>query len=322
MASYHNPYSNSYASSSSASASSSSHYRPPHDPRYHPPTLYPLQSISSGSSVASSSRPPPPQRLPSNMDGLLDNTDSEISAPPPLTSDPNFDIIDWYPAYQSCQKYFLDHAQHEPGTQALCALVNIRLPFQWHTNPVTSSVPPGANGSTPSSAHSNSQFTFTPGTYQRTNGLSNNQPSHHAQQSQGANFISLIPYIRRLIITGFDKPPILHGFFGDSYKAGIAPHLDCERRNYLFAAKHGGWRTCKKSYDAGSCGRGDETAPFMKPLEDASSEELEAAEKAWGKWLAMEDWMVGERGLVDDGSVPSGSQGSARERENLSGRNR
>ena len=41
------------------------------------------------------------------MDGLLDNTDTEVSAPPPLTTDPNFDIIDWHPAYQSCQRYFL-----------------------------------------------------------------------------------------------------------------------------------------------------------------------------------------------------------------------
>ncbi|KAI7540073.1 hypothetical protein KC331_g9377, partial [Hortaea werneckii] len=50
-------------------------------------------------------------------------------APPPMTSDPDFDILEWHPAYTSCQRYFLDHAQHEPATQALCALINIRLPF-------------------------------------------------------------------------------------------------------------------------------------------------------------------------------------------------
>lgn len=324
MESYHNPYS-SFASSSFAGSSSNPRYRPPPNPAYNPPALYPLHSTSSGS-PASYAAPPPPRRLPSNMDGLLDNTDSEISLPPPLTTDPNFDIIDWHPAYQSCQRYFLDHAQHEPGTQALCALINIRLPYQWLSNPLTSSTPPGANNShTPSSAHSNSQFTFS--SYQRTNGTSP-QAAHqpHLQnqhsQPQSAVFISLLPYIRRLIVTGFDKPPILHGFFGDSYKAGIAPHLDCERRNYLFAAKHGGWRTCKKFYDAGSSGGGDETAPFMKPLEDASAEELEAAEKAWSKWLAMEDWMVGERGLAEDAGPGGSSQGSVRERESLAGRNR
>jgi hypothetical protein len=244
------------------------------------------------------------------MDGLLDNTDTEISAAAPLTTDPNFDIIDWHPAYQSCQRYFLDHAQHEPGTQALCALINIRLPFQWLSNPIQSSTPPSVN-TAPSSAHSNSQFTFTPNSYQRTNGHHTEQGSHLQTQTAGGNavFISLLPYLRRLIITGFDKAPILHGFFGDRYKAGIAPHLDCERRNFLFTAKHGGWRTCKKFYDAGSSGGGDETAPFMKPLEDASAEELEAAERAWSKWLAMEDWMVGERSLGED-AAPGGSQGS------------
>jgi hypothetical protein len=318
MESYHNQYSshsnshNNFPQSSIASSSSSARYRPPANPVYHPPSLYPLHSTSSASSVSYPPRPPPAQRLPSNMDGLLDNTDTEISAAAPLTTDPNFDIIDWHPAYQSCQRYFLDHAQHEPGTQALCALINIRLPFQWLSNPIQSSTPPSIN-TAPSSAHSNSQFTFTPNSYQRTNGHhSNDQSSHLQTQSAaggGAVFISLLPYLRRLIITGFDKAPILHGFFGDRYKAGIAPHLDCERRNFLFTAKHGGWRTCKKFYDAGSSGGGDETAPFMKPLEDASAEELEAAERAWSKWLAMEDWMVGERSLGED-AAPGGSQGS------------
>jgi hypothetical protein len=110
-------------------------------------------------------------------------------------------------------------------------------------------------------------------------------------------FVSLIPYIRRLIVTNFDKPAILHGFFGDDYVAGIMPHVQCERRNYLFAAKHGGWRSCKKQYDVGSGlsdgDGGDESVPFMKPLDEADARELGSAEKAWSDWLAMEDWMVG-----------------------------
>jgi hypothetical protein len=226
---------------------------------------YPSPPIASSSNT---SRPPP--RKPNNMDGLLDDTPVHLppptlpSAPAPLTSDPNFDIIDWHPAYQSCQRYFLDHAQHEPGTQALCALINIRLPCQWLSNPVLSS-------STP--APSPAQFTFKP-PYPGQNGR---EPAH--AQAQSPAFVSLIPYIRRLIITGFDKPPILHGFFGDSYKTGISPHLDCERRNYLFAAKQNGWRSCQEMYASG-----DETPPFMKPLEDASTEEIAAADKAWSKW--------------------------------------
>jgi len=123
--------------------------------------------------------------------------------------------------------------------------------------------------------------------------------SPNRQRNGSANpppaFVSLVPYIRRLVVTGFDKTPILHGFFGDEYSRGVLPHVDCERRNYLFAAKHGGWRTCKKQYDVGSGGGEDETVPFMKPLDEAKMEELTAAEKAWSGWLAMEDWMVGPR---------------------------
>lgn len=113
-------------------------------------------------------------------------------------------------------------------------------------------------------------------------------------------FVSLIPYIRRLVVTGFDKAAILHGFFGDDYTRGALPHVDCERRNYLFAAKHGGWRSCKKQYDIGSGMGADESVPFMKPLDEAKMEELTAAEKAWSGWLAMEDWMIGPRAPDDE----------------------
>ncbi|KAF2770128.1 hypothetical protein EJ03DRAFT_244606, partial [Teratosphaeria nubilosa] len=205
------------------------------------------------------------------------------------TESPNFDILDWFPAYQSCVKYFLDHAQHEPATQALCALINIRLPYAWVPNPVVSSQagqsqPAGPGG------YAFGQYPAWggPGGLPALNRPRNDSPGT-------ATFVSLVPYIRRLVVTAFDKPPILHGFFGDDYMKGIMPHLDCERRNYLFAAKHGGWRTCKRQYDIGSGYGGDETVPFMKPLDEARLEELTAAEKAWSGWLAMEDWMVGPR---------------------------
>lgn len=219
---------------------------------------------------------------------------------PPLTGDPSFDILDWHPAYQSCQRFFVDHAQHEQATQALCALVNIRLPFQHPTNPIVSFVPSDAansSGNSNGNGNNNYAFTFThSGPDARRNGhASSNNPNHQP------TFVSLIPYIRRLIVTGFDQPAILHGFFGDAYQRGILPHLDCERRNYLFAAKSEGFH-CKKMYDTGSgMGNGmDESVPFMKPLEDAKVEELTAAEKAWSKWLAMEDWMVGDRRLPEE----------------------
>ena len=247
-----------------------------------------------------------PSRHPPYMDGPIDpeyNND-----PPPLTGDPSFDILEWYPAYQSCQRYFLDHAQHEPGTQALCALINIRLPFQYLNNPIAASIP---SQSAPA-AQSNASYPFS-----FRAGGSNSLPS--PQRSRGNSsqtapiFVSLIPYVRRLIITGFDKTPILHGFFGDDYARGVLPHLECERRNYLFAAKHGGWRSCKKQYDNGSgMGGGDESVPFMKPLDEAKMEELTAAEKAWSGWLAMEDWMVGPRApdeSVESSQVHAGSSG-------------
>lgn len=256
------------------------------------------------------------------MDGPSPNNNNYYDQPPqaaPLTTDPNFDILDWHPAYQSCQRYFLDHAQHEPATQALAALINIRLPFQYLNNPIASSTPGNHASSSlhspsqppPQQQQPNYQFNFPRPTTLNANSTTtnptnqptsnSNNPTSPSTRSRSSSaqptqpFISLIPYLKRLVITGFDKPPILHGLFGDDYPRGILPHLDCERRNYLFAAKHGGWRSCKKQYDMGSGMGGDECVPFMKPLDEAKVEELMAAEKAWSQWLAMEDWMVGPR---------------------------
>ncbi|KAK4951482.1 hypothetical protein LTR10_010458 [Elasticomyces elasticus] len=242
--------------------------------------IYPHQNNQASSS-----------RLPSFMDAA--NEQIPEQSIPPMTQDANFDILEWHPAYQSCQRYFVDHAQHEPATQALCALINIRLPFQWLANPVTSSK---ASQSAPGSSYG---FNPLP-----RPGASVHSPNRSRGEQTTPAAVSLVPYVRRLVVTAFDKPPILHGLFGDDYVRGILPHVDCERRNYLFAAKHGGWRTCKKQYDVGSGGGGvDETVPFMKPLDEAKMEELTAAEKAWSSWLAMEDWMVGPRAPDDNASV-------------------
>ncbi|KAK5171433.1 uncharacterized protein LTR77_004577 [Saxophila tyrrhenica] len=256
----------------------------------------------------------PTRRLPAIQSLFMPSARQQperIEPPPPLTGDPNFDILDWYPAYQSCQRFFLDHAQHEHATQALCALMNIRLPFQHLTNPITSSrhAPAGStNGNT-----NNYAFTFTGSNLSPDARRNGHSPS--ATASQPPVFISLIPYIRRLVVTGFDRAPILHGFFGDDYTRGILPHLDCERRNYLFATKAGGFRSCKKQYDNGSglSDGTDESVPYMSPMEDAKVDELMAAEKGWSKWLAMEDWMVGER-------RPSGEERAERREEAMGGR--
>ncbi|OJZ87124.1 hypothetical protein ASPFODRAFT_561269 [Aspergillus luchuensis CBS 106.47] len=178
----------------------------------------------------------------------------------------NFDIFQWHPRYQSCQRYFLDHAQHSDAVQALSAFLNIRLPFQWQSNPVVSS------HTDPSRSAASQSSTSSP--------ASNPPPS-----------VSLIPYIRRLVATGMDFPGVLHGFFGDEWGAGIGPLHEQERRNYLFAAKSGGWAAVKKDYDMPPL----ETIPFLRPLQGPLDSEIEAAERSWSEWLAMEDWMVGPR---------------------------
>lgn len=95
-----------------------------------------------------------------------------------------------------------------------------------------------------------------------------------------------------------DFPGVLHGFFGDDWAAGIGPLHEQERRNYLFAAKSGGWDAVKKEYDIHPL----ETVPFLRPLQGPVDAEIEAAERSWSEWLAMEDWMVGPRApdMLDD----------------------
>ena len=84
---------------------------------------------------------------------------------------------------------------------------------------------------------------------------------------------------------------MLHGFFGDDWAAGIGPLHEQERRNFLFAAKSGGWATVKTQYDMNPL----ETVPFLRPLQGIVEQELVAAEKSWSEWLALEDWMIGPR---------------------------
>ena len=57
-------------------------------------------------------------------------------------------------------------------------------------------------------------------------------------------------------MTGLDFPGVLHGFFGDDWAAGIGPLHEQERRNYMFAAKSGGWASVKRDYDVGIGGGG------------------------------------------------------------------
>ncbi|KAG0648229.1 hypothetical protein D0Z07_5513 [Hyphodiscus hymeniophilus] len=189
-----------------------------------------------------------------------------------LQANPPFDIIEWYPQFQSCHRYFLDHAQHSAPVQALSAFMNIQLPYQKQPFPVLNSA-----STSPRSGATEMHL--------RPNPFGNSASAAHAQS------VSLTPYIRRLIATGHDTPAILHGFFGDDWVKGIGQLHEIERRNYLFAAKSTSWLKVKQAYDLSA----DETIPFLSPLRDASEAEIEKAEATWSEWLAMQDWMLGPR---------------------------
>lgn len=104
-------------------------------------------------------------------------------------------------------------------------------------------------------------------------------------------FISLRPYIRRLIVTAQDSPSVMQGFFGGDWEAGVGCIYKQERVNYMFTAKSSGWAATKTAYDISP----DEETPFLRPLRDPSEDEIRVAEARWSEWLAMEDWMVGAR---------------------------
>ncbi|KAF2840725.1 hypothetical protein M501DRAFT_990685 [Patellaria atrata CBS 101060] len=232
-----------------------------------------------------------PRAGPSNPFGIHQGPSE---AGPTMIGDPQFDIFEWHPAYQSCQRYFLDHAQHDGTVQAVAALVNITLPFQWSTSPVfsASTTPPHSTGP---AAY---PMPWAPRPVPSSSHLP--RPGH---PSSVINWVSLVPYIRRLVVTGFDTSGILHGFFGDDWRKGIGPLQECERRNYLFAAKSVGWAKVKFQYDMSP----HEAVPFLKPLQNVKLEEIEGAEKTWSQWLAMEDWMVGPRApeTMDEAPAPS-----------------
>ncbi|KFX99644.1 hypothetical protein O988_03713 [Pseudogymnoascus sp. VKM F-3808] len=183
----------------------------------------------------------------------------------------SFDPHEWYHHFQSCRRYFLDHSQHSPCLQAVAAYVNILLPYQRHPNPISSY---SSNPSTTPHPASNTPSTASP----------------RLNESQGES-VSLVPYIRRLVVTGFDTQTMLQTFFGDDWVKGIGQIHESERRNYLFASKSGSWLEVKASYEPSP----NETIPYMMPIRNPMENEIRAAEEKWSEWLAMQDWMVGPR---------------------------
>ncbi len=223
----------------------------------------------------------------SSADGRPDLVADYLGSLQPFL-DASFDVFEWHAHFQSCVRYFLDYAQYNGPVQALAAFINIQLPFQRAQQPVLSyrsaSSPSAAGGGHPIGLGASASGSVN------TNGQPGAGICHNA---------TLIPYIRRLVATGFDFPAVLHGFFGDDWAAGIGPLHEQERRNYLFAAKSDSWLGVKNSYDMGN----DETIPFLRPLQNVSEKEILAAESGWSEWLAMQDWMLGPR-------APGGANGS------------
>jgi len=211
-----------------------------------------------------------------------------------LNSEPNFDLEKWFPSYQSCQIYFINHAQYSVQVQAVAAFANIRLPFQHIHNPITTlpNIPAGPQRT--STGHPTSY-----GGMPHASSSSYHTPLQNNPNPTSLPFVSLVPYIRRLIVTGFDQVPILHGFFGTDWRAGIGHLHEIERRNYMFVSKSVPWGVVKKHYDMPP----DETAPFLKPLQRTQLSEIEKGEKHWSEWLAMEDWMLGPR-APEEGYAP------------------
>ncbi|KAK7178383.1 hypothetical protein PSPO01_15569 [Paraphaeosphaeria sporulosa] len=189
---------------------------------------------------------------------------------------PRPDILEWYPAYQSCQRYFLNHAQHDYAVQALTALINIRLPYQCLNAPVSNCM---------------GFFNSAAGPMVYTTPFQRHASLENFRSQSTPPWVSLIPYVQRLIITGMDKEAIMHGFFGDDWKKGIGPIHEQERCNYMFAAKSVGWAHVRHIYDISSY----ESVPLMNPLQDVHIDEIKSTERSWSWWLAMEDWMIGPR---------------------------
>ncbi|KAL1850402.1 hypothetical protein Daus18300_012936 [Diaporthe australafricana] len=218
---------------------------------------------------------------------------SSFQQPQPFVNT-QFDIFEWHGAFQSCVRYFLDHAQHSGPVQAVSAFLNIQLPYQKHPHPVYSSSGAGS----PSAHQYPHQSSGLPGMTRSgpSSVAAGKMPMHMAPgQSQQQAYATLTPYIRRLVATGFDIPGILHGFFGDDWVAGVGPLHEAERRNYLFAAKSDNWLRVKANYDMD----GEQMVPFLKPLQNVSEKEIVSAETSWSEWLAMQDWMLGPRAPVD-----------------------
>lgn len=178
------------------------------------------------------------------------------SALVPYLDENQISLDQWISSHQSCREFFLTRAQFDHQVQSIANLVNIRLPFQL-----------APNGQT---------------------GVFLQHDNRLVCEAYHRNISS---FLRRLVVTALDSPDVLQQWFGNEWEVGIKPIHQQERMNYLLASKSGGWILVKQTYDI----LPDETVPFVRPLRDATEDEIRSAENLWSEWLAMEDWMIGPR---------------------------
>ncbi|PQE19015.1 ilp is an apoptosis inhibitor protein [Rutstroemia sp. NJR-2017a BVV2] len=204
-----------------------------------------------------------------------------------------FNTLNWYKRILNCQEYFLDRGQHDYAVQAIAAFINIQLPFQKQPHPVKRA-DKAWSGVNLEERPSERQDRRRDGDMDHQNHNTHQHGSRNRSESKEEGYpqhVSLIPYIRRLIITGHDSDEILQYFFGHDWRAGIGALHEIERRNYMFASKSSSWLEVKTAYDMSP----EQSVPFLTPLREVQEVELEASDEAWSKWLAMGDWMLGPR---------------------------
>ncbi|RPA75506.1 hypothetical protein BJ508DRAFT_332025 [Ascobolus immersus RN42] len=200
----------------------------------------------------------------------------------------NFDLTLWHVHHQACRTYFVEEGQYKEAAKALAAFLNIRLPHQIPGTPLrqqffsTTSQLPWAGPDEDIRRKAQASLSF-------------NGPDHHRSPNpltDAYTDISLFPYLKRLVCTGFDKDSVMLELFGEHWMQGIKRLLDQERKNFLFAVRSKGssWLKVKEVYDAGM--GPNELVPFLKPLgeaEDGASERGQA-DMEWKQWEEFEAW--------------------------------
>ncbi|KAK4147147.1 uncharacterized protein C8A04DRAFT_24943 [Dichotomopilus funicola] len=105
------------------------------------------------------------------------------------------------------------------------------------------------------------------------------------------NQVKLRPYIRRLIVTGYDTEEVLSLWFGADWKGGVGRVLQQERLNYMLAAMSTSWFGVKQAYDFGPA----QSVPFLKELE---APDIEALRRARDRWANMQNLITEEDVIV------------------------